>query len=145
MTRLVVLLGLLALAACGGGPPAPAALDTRHDACAWCRMTVSDARSAAQIVAPGALPLFFDDLGCLSDFLAKQGLPRDGVAYVADHRTGEWIEAAGAVITLCPDLATPMNSHLVAHRDAASRDLDPATRGGSPADLGPALAARVER
>ena len=50
-------------------------------------MTGSDGRSAAQLLTPGQEPLFFDDLGCLRDYLRQQGtLPAETVAFVADHR-----------------------------------------------------------
>ena len=126
-------LALLALAACSRGPVRPAPVDTRNDACAHCRMAVSDARFAAQLAAPGEEPRFFDDLGCLRDHLAaRPRLPRGTVAFVADHRTREWLRASGAIYTRCPGLATPMSSHLVAHADAASRGADPAATGGMP-------------
>jgi len=57
----------LALTACTRGPAHPGTLDTRNDACAHCRMAVSDPRFAAQLAAPGEEPRFFDDLGCLRD------------------------------------------------------------------------------
>lgn len=127
----------LALAACSRGPAEPAALDTRNDACAHCRMATSDARFAAQVVAPGEEPRFFDDVGCLRDWLAKgPPLPRGAVTFVADHRTRSWVRAARAVYTQQVSLPTPMSSHLVAHESAASRDADPAAAGGRP--LGPA-------
>ena len=40
---------LVLLTACGG-PPAHVEVDPRNDACAWCRMGVSDLRTAAQLV-----------------------------------------------------------------------------------------------
>jgi copper chaperone NosL len=123
----------VALAGCTRGPPRPAALDTRNDACAHCRMAVSDPRFAAQVVAPGEEPRFFDDVGCLRDWLRAAGpVPRGAVAYVADHRTKAWVRAAAAAYTRAPALETPMGSHLVAHRDAASRDADAAAAGGAP-------------
>lgn len=132
MRRALLALGLAA-AACTRGPPGPAPLDTRHEACAQCRMIVSDARFAAQVVAPGEEPRFFDDLGCLRDWLARAGPPRAGaVAYVADHRTRGFVRAATATYTRVPALETPMGSHVVAHADAASRDADPAASGGIP-------------
>lgn len=133
----------LALAAwgCSAAPPAPALLDTRNDACATCRMVVSDAKFAAQVVAPGEEPAFFDDLGCLAAYLGDHGrLPAHAIAYVADHRSGAWTPAASAVFTKVPALATPMGSHLVAHASTASRDADDGVRGGAPvaaADLFP--------
>jgi len=118
--------------ACAGGPPGPAPLEVGRQPCDHCRMTVSDARFAAQLVAPGEEPRFFDDLGCLVAYLRDAGdLPPGAVAYVADHRTGDWVRAAAAVYTRVDTLATPMSSHLVAHLDAGSRDADAAARGGS--------------
>lgn len=123
----------LALAACARGAAEPARLDTRNDTCASCRMAVSDARFAAQIVAPGEEPRFFDDIGCLARHLSKSPpLPRGAVAFVADHRTREWVRAARAVFTRRDSLETPMASHLVAHVGASSRDADPASAGGTP-------------
>jgi copper chaperone NosL len=123
---------LLAIA-CRRGPPGPAPLDTRHDACAFCRMAVSDRHFAAQVVAPGEEPLFFDDIGCLVHHLRDRRAAPRALAWVADHRTGEWVRAARATYTRNPGLETPMGSHLVAHAGAASRDADPAATGGAPA------------
>ncbi|HEU4385202.1 MAG TPA: hypothetical protein VFR85_17085 [Anaeromyxobacteraceae bacterium] len=121
-----------ALLACARGPAQPGTLDTRNDACAHCRMAVSDARFAAQLAAPGEEPRFFDDLGCLRDWLRSQPrLPRGAVAFVADHRTREWVRASAATYTRNPGLQTPMSSHLLAHAGPASRDADPAA-GGAP-------------
>jgi copper chaperone NosL len=131
MRRALAVIGLLA--ACASGPPPPADLDTRNDSCGWCRMAVSDARFAAQIVAPSEEPRFFDDIGCLGHYLAgSKSLPPGAVVYVADHRTRAWVRSEVAVYTAVPALATPMDSHLIAHADAASRDADPESKGGAP-------------
>jgi copper chaperone NosL len=124
---------LAALAACARGPLGPAELDTKNEQCANCRMAVSDARFASQLVAPGEIPLFFDDLGCLVDHLRSPRRPPAGAAaWVADHRTKAWVRADRAVYTRVPGLDTPMNSHLLAHADTASRDADDDARGGVP-------------
>jgi len=130
-----VLLGvttLLAVVSCGGGAPEPAALDTRNEQCASCRMAVSSAVFASQLVAPGELPRFFDDLGCLGDFLKAGKAPEGAVAFVADHRTKAWVRADRAVYTRVPGLETPMGSHVIAHADTASHDGDPDARTGVP-------------
>jgi copper chaperone NosL len=105
-------------------------------------MAVSTAVFASQLVAPGENPRFFDDLGCLADFLKAGKAPAESVAFVADHRTKAWVRADHAVYTRVPGLETPMGSHVIAHADAASRDSDPDARGGAtvaPSDLfGPA-------
>jgi copper chaperone NosL len=133
-TSAVSVLALLATlaAACGGGAPEPAALDTRNEQCASCRMAVSDAHFSSQLVAPGELPRFFDDLGCLADYLKAGKAPAGAMAFVADHRTKAWIRADRAVYTRVAGLATPMGSHVIAHEDAASRAADADARTGTP-------------
>ena len=122
---------LLAGALACGGPHGPATLDVHNEACRWCRMAVSQQALASQLGAPMEEPLFFDDLGCLRDYLAAHTPSSDLQAWVADHRTGEWVPAAAAVYTRVEGLATPMSSHLIAHADAVSRDADPLAAGGA--------------
>lgn len=130
--RLAALLPLLLLAACGGGADGPAPLDTENETCAWCRMSVSDTRFAAQLTAPGHEPKLFDDAGCLRDWLKEPRETAPWTAWVSDHLTREWVKAADAVFVLDPAVQTPMNSGLVAWASAASREKDPAGKGGTP-------------
>ncbi len=118
---------LLLAVACAAGDATPAPLDTRNETCGFCRMPVSNPKLAAQLVAPGEEPRFFDDLGCLREFLARSAArPPGSAVYVADHRTAEWTLAESAEFSRCGAVETPMGSHLVAHADAASREADPA-------------------
>lgn len=118
-------------AACASGTLRPAHIRLGEDACAHCRMTVVSDKTAAQIVAPGAEPLIFDELGCLRDSLVERPLGGDAVVFVVDHRTGAWSDARHAVFTRTSE-HTPMGSGLVAHTDAASRDADPSAWHGAP-------------
>jgi len=135
MTRWV-LAAALVMSACAGGLPGPATVGLGDDACAACRMTIVSRATAAQIVRAGDEPVFFDELGCLRDYLAHRGVPGDAVIYVTDHRTGDWVNARVAVFTRTT-VATPMASGLLAHADASSRDADPAAAGGSQATVIP--------
>lgn len=135
MTRWL-LAAALVMSACAGGLPGPAAIGLGEDACAACRMTIVSRATAAQIVRAGDEPVFFDDLGCLRDYLRRQPLPGDAVVYVADHRTGAWLNARAAVFTKTT-VVSPMASGLLAHADASSRDADPAAAGGSQATVIP--------
>jgi len=93
-------------------------------------MLVSDPLTAAQLVAPGEEPLFFDDVGCLARYLREHPPRRGAVAYVADHRSGAWVPAREASYVLQPGASTPMGSHVLAYRDPGSRGSDPAATGG---------------
>lgn len=126
MRRRQFVIGAFAgILACSRAAPQPAAVDTRNDSCAHCRMSVSDARFAAQIVAPGEEPRFFDDIGCMRTFLETHAAPPDATAYVADHRTTQWIVAARALYVRNDRVTTPMGSHLLAFADPSSRNADP--------------------
>ncbi len=126
---------MLGVAACGAGPPSPAALDTSTETCRFCRMTIADARFAAQLVAPYEEPLFFDDVGCLASFLkTSKSVSPDAVAYVADHRTKAWIPATDAVFATAAAFDTPMGSRIVAHADRQSREADLSARGATAVD-----------
>ena len=88
----------------------------------------------------------FDEIGCLQDYLADHPLAAEATVFVADHRSGEWLDARSAVFTRTT-LHTPMSSGLIAHADSASRDADPAAHDGllvAAADIlaRPALSAR---
>lgn len=131
--RSVTLFAATVVVACAQEAAPPAPLDTRNESCGSCRMAISDARFASQLVAAAEEPKFFDDLGCLASYLrSTKSLPRDGRVYVADHRTKAWVPAAEAVYTKVPGIETPMGSHVIAHADPASRDDDPDARSGEP-------------
>ena len=131
MGWLIVAVVAVAGAACRSGALKPAALDTRNEQCRFCSMVVSSRFTAAQVVAPGEEPSFFDDLGCLGSWMKEHPLARDAAAFVADHRTGEWVPAASAVYSRVETVDTPMGSHLVAHASDASRAADTAAAAGT--------------
>jgi copper chaperone NosL len=120
---------------CSSSVPGPASLDTRNDTCAHCRMAVSDERFAAQLVAPGEEPKFFDDIGCLREFLeAAPTLPPGSVAYVASHRTKAWIPARDAFYVRGEKIETPMGFGVIAFESAHAREGSFAATGGERLD-----------
>jgi copper chaperone NosL len=127
----VMVIATIALAAisCAASTLGPAEIRLGEDACAHCRMTLLSSRTAAQIVAPGEEPIVFDELGCLRDYLSHHSIVDGARVFVADHRTGAWIDGATAIFTKAT-LSTPMSSGLIAHADQASRDADEDARHG---------------
>jgi copper chaperone NosL len=130
---LVVVLGCAV--ACGGGALGPVSLQPGTP-CSHCRMTVLDQKLASQLLAPGEEPRFFDDLGCLTAYLAAHPPEPRARAFVADHVSGAWIDAARAAYSRSEATATPMGSHLVAHADTAARAADAPIRDAQPLTAG---------
>jgi copper chaperone NosL len=110
-------------------------------------MGVSDRRFAAQVTAPGAEPKYFDDAGCLRDWLKEPTEKEPWTAWVSDHRTKTFVAAATALYAKSPTVQTPMSSGILAWADAASRDADAAAAGATPLEprevLGPLLAGKA--
>ena len=103
-----------------------------QDVCATCGQVVSDPLVAAQIVASGADPVVFDDIVCLTEYLARNTRLRpQAIAYVTDHLTGEWVVAATALYTRNLQLTTPRQSHIIAHGSITTQTADPAGRTGT--------------
>ena len=123
VSRPALFLLVVASASCAGRAPAPRKIDA-SDTCAFCRMVVSNPKVAAQIVAPGEEPRMFDDIGCVVNELKQKALPDGAVVYVADHRTGAWVEALAAVYVRADWVETPMGSHLIAFANEESRRED---------------------
>ena len=122
---------IVSLLGCASGPAQPARPDLGIDPCSSCRMVLSDVSFAAQIVAPGEEPRFFDDLRCLRDYLSANPLPKGAGVYLVDHRTRVWIEATRAVFARAPAIETPMGSHLLAYADKDSMAADSQVAGTS--------------
>ena len=87
-------------------------------------MVVSDQRTASQVVAPNEEPRFFDDLGCLDQFLASAPLAKGARVFVADHRTGDWAPIESAIFSRAEGKGGAMGSPFIAHTSTASRDAD---------------------
>jgi copper chaperone NosL len=125
------------LSACGTtGGLRPVDFDPGETTCTYCRMQVGDRRLASQLLMPGEEPRFFDDIGCLTRYLAEShGLGGSVKVWVADHRTGQWTPAEQAVYTSTRGVTASMGSHVIAHASLASRDADPDAAGGVPVDV----------
>jgi hypothetical protein len=122
----VLWLLMSALAGCGGGgdawPPEPATVELGADACAGCRMIISDGRWAAQYrAAPGAEVERFDDLGCLLERHGGAACDPVGV-FVASFADEGWVRGDTGWVAMRPDLASPMGHGLAvfATRDEAA-------------------------
>lgn len=126
------IVGLLSMAACRTADVHPASFDVAHEPCAHCRMTGSNGRAVAQLVVPGEEPLFFDDIGCLGDYLEKATVPATAVSFVTDYGTRAWVPTSSASFVRQASIDTAMGSHLIAFASSSARDASADAKGGQP-------------
>lgn len=96
----------------------PQALEA-HDACASCRMAISQPQYAAQAVDKDGNAYKFDDIGCLLRYLRDHALPHRRL-YVMDYVNRQWLEAESAVFVKSEAIMSPMNGGLAAFRDQSA-------------------------
>lgn len=128
----------LAVIACGEAGPREVVLG--QDECGYCRMTVSDARFAAQVVTSTGRVHVFDSVECLAGY-ARQAEPGTvRTLWVTDAEVpGQLVEAQRAGYLLDASLRGPMG-RAVAFADLdAARDAQ-ARYGGTVADWSRVLA-----
>lgn len=104
LARRALALAALGLAACGpaGGPRA---IVYDGEACARCRMLISDPHFAAQLELRSGETLAFDDPGCLLGMLAQRE-PEVRALWFHHLREDRWLDAAQVAFEPVP--RTPM-------------------------------------
>jgi copper chaperone NosL len=134
MKRLVGItwvVGTVLAAGCGQADISrPPAIRFGEEACAHCRMIISDERFAAARVDPDGETLKFDDIGCLVEYEADD-LPPAAAYWVHDFKGPEWLPARAAIFVHSANVASPMGHGLAAvPTPEAARELaaDPASR-----------------
>jgi copper chaperone NosL len=121
LARLVVAPALVAalVAACSGDQPRPIAYGV--DACAYCRMTISDSRFGAELVERRGKKLVFDSIECLAATLAGASEPPRSVWVTDFSSPPRFVRAESAVYLQSAQLASPMGMGLAAFSDEKSR------------------------
>jgi copper chaperone NosL len=120
------------LAACGAPGPRPIAWG--EEVCRHCHMTIADPRFAAELVTTRGRVYVFDDVGCLTAFVAGEAVPPGAVHSLWVHdflRPDSLLDARTAVYLRVDSLRTPMNSHVAALAPGAGADRGQARLGGA--------------
>jgi nitrous oxide reductase accessory protein NosL len=89
-----------------------------RDICTHCKMVISSANYAAQIVTENGKHYFFDDIGCALAWLnlKDKETQKSSYIYVADFQTTEWIDARKAYYTSGAN--SPMHYGFAAYKNA---------------------------
>jgi copper chaperone NosL len=115
-----IVLFALVLAGCR---PAPRPVVEGRDACAHCRMTITDARFAAELVTRKGKVHVFDSIECLATHVAEQAVPLEEVhsAWVTDFAESDtFLRAAEARYVRAESVRSPMGMNLAAFGPSVS-------------------------
>jgi copper chaperone NosL len=88
-----------------------------EDACAMCRMAVSDPAFASEIITEEGEALKFDDLRCMENYRREHATMKVKAIFVKDYETKSWIPYEKSVIVRT-GIDTPMGSGKVAASSA---------------------------
>jgi copper chaperone NosL len=110
------------LAGCGTADQSrPPNVRFGEEACAFCRMIISDERFAAAVVIKTGEALKFDDIGCL--ILHEASQVRPGAAYWVRSFAGhDWLNAREATFVHSTRVRSPMDHGLAALPTAQAAD-----------------------
>jgi len=114
----IITAALLLLALACQADQRPQAIEA-HDACASCRMAISQPQYAAQVVDREGTAYKFDDIGCMLRYLNNHTFPQRRL-YVMDYVNRQWLEAESAVFVRSEAIRSPMNGGLAAFRDQSA-------------------------
>ena len=113
---------LVAVASCQQSAGTPVALEA-NDMCSFCRMSISEARYAAELIDNDGQTFKFDDIGCMANFIKqKRNIAPIRATFVMDFDRREWLSAESAAFVRSPEFKTPMNGGIVAFKDRSSAE-----------------------
>jgi copper chaperone NosL len=126
-------------------PPEPAPVALGEDACASCRMIVSDARFAAQERDRAGGTRFYDDVGCLLRDAKARGAAVDPAAvFVLRREGGGWVRATEALAVRSPRIVTPMGSGIAAFGARGAAEAEAKRVGAAVAPLADIVTGKIE-
>ena len=118
--RLFLAGSMLFLAACAESGPQE--ISVGKDQCDNCKMTISDAKYATQLITEKGRNYKFDDLSCMKDYeISNTESTVNAKMYVVDFPSGKFIESNTATFIKGGDIKSPMggNTQAFQNKDAA--------------------------
>lgn len=119
--KLLVSISMIVLAACAETGPKEIAVG--KDQCDNCKMTITEAKYATQLITEKGRLYKFDDINCMTDYEGSNAeTTANAKTYVADFPTGKFIEASTATFIKGGDIKSPMGGNTQAYQDKAAAE-----------------------
>lgn len=118
---------MIVLLACGAWittsctQPGPKPIRLNQDLCAFCKMTVTSAPFAAQLITPKGRQYVFDDLECMARYLHDNTSAKGSEMYVADFCSpAHFLSVRDAMLIHSDSLRSPMRGNMAAFANTDS-------------------------
>ncbi|HWV30097.1 MAG TPA: nitrous oxide reductase accessory protein NosL [Dyadobacter sp.] len=118
LTLLFVAAGLAGMQSCGPSGAQPIQRGT--DACAHCKMTISDLRFSCEMISQKGRSYKFDDVKCMISFTTEGEIDQAdaGAFYVADFKTEALMPVTEVSLLHSEQLRSPMGGNCAGFKDA---------------------------
>ena len=112
VTMMLLLIGsIYFFTGCSSAGPRP--IKINEDSCAYCKMTITEAHFAAQLVTQKGRYYVFDDLMCMVQYVKEDSKAENNHFYIADFCNPlAFIEIGQAYLIQSDSLRSPMNGNL---------------------------------
>jgi len=101
--------------------PGPKPIRLNKDECAYCKMTVTHAPFAAQIMTAKGRQYVFDDLGCMVSYIKENPQEKGSEFYIADFtKPATFLDVHQAKLISSDSLRSPMRGNMAAFSSADS-------------------------
>ena len=100
-------------------PSTPPMIRYGGERCAYCTMSIDDARFASAWRAPAGSERHFDDIGCMVNAYRREGPPADSRFWVHNYSSQDWLDAGAATYLIAPSIKTPMAYGVAAFASAS--------------------------
>lgn len=93
----------------------PVAIKLNKDECAHCKMTLTDARFAVELITPKNRIYTFDDIACLKRYLKENTRDEKTTIWISDYQNqGQFVKIEEAFFVQSNEIHSPMGGHTIA-------------------------------
>ncbi|WP_313189539.1 nitrous oxide reductase accessory protein NosL [Sphingobacterium sp.] len=127
-----VLLIMFGLQACQGNSE-PKPIKYGSDQCAYCKMTISDARFGTQLQTKKGRVYNFDDVQCMISFVKESSVKKEEVAayFLPDYSSNKLLPADKMFYLKSEELKSPMRGNIAAFEKTEDLEKTKAELGGT--------------
>ena len=127
-----ILLIMVGLQACQGNSE-PKPIKFGSDQCAYCKMTISDARFGTQLQTKKGRVYNFDDVQCMISFVKESNVKKQEVSayYLPDYVSNKLLPAEQMLYLKSEELKSPMRGNIAAFEKTEDLEKAKAELGGT--------------